>query len=160
MKKLLSLIAGISLTLSSASLKAKEPVDYVNPFIGAASTYPTKAELARLTAAGVKFDPDFDGFHGKLFPGAATPAGMVQLSPDTITGGDNGAGYSYPHTTIQGFSFNHMSGVGAYGDLGNFMVMPTTGPLKTWYGETENLAAGICRLIRKRLKSLSRAITR
>ncbi len=142
MKKLLSFIAGVSLILPTASLAAKEPVDYVNPFIGAASTYPTKEEMARLTASGVKLDPDFDGFHGKLFPGAATPAGMVQLSPDTITGGDNGAGYSYPHTTIQGFSFNHMSGVGAYGDLGNFMVMPTTGPLKTWYGETDKPGSG------------------
>jgi predicted alpha-1,2-mannosidase len=128
--------------VSVAALHAKEPVDYVNPFIGAASTRPTEEELARLTAAGVKLDPNFEGFHGKLFPGAATPAGMVQLSPDTITGGDNGAGYSYPHTTIQGFSFNHMSGVGAYGDLGNFMVMPTTGPLKTWFGETDHPGSG------------------
>jgi predicted alpha-1,2-mannosidase len=139
----LALLTAILFRLASApALQAKEPVDYVNPFIGAASTRPTEDELARMTAAGVKLDPNFEGFHGKLFPGAATPAGMVQLSPDTITGGDNGAGYSYPHTTIQGFSFNHMSGVGAYGDLGNFMVMPTTGPLKTWYGETDKPGTG------------------
>ena len=55
--------------------------------------------------------------HGKNFPVAATPEGMAQLSPDTITGGDNGGGYSYVHNTIEGFSFNHMSGVGWYGDL-------------------------------------------
>jgi predicted alpha-1,2-mannosidase len=71
---------------------------------------------------------------GKTFPGAATPFGLVQLSPDTITGGDNGPGYSYEHTTIEGFSFTHMSGIGWYGDLGNFLVMPTTGPLKTERG--------------------------
>jgi predicted alpha-1,2-mannosidase len=65
---------------------------------------------------------------GKTFPGAATPFGMIQLSPDTITGGDNGPGYSYHHETIEGFSFTHMSGIGWYGDLGNFQVMPTTGP--------------------------------
>ncbi len=135
------MIGGLILTVTFAT-SAREPVDYVNPFIGAASTRPTKDELARLTAAGVKLDPNYEGFPGKLFPGAATPAGMVQLSPDTITGGDNGAGYSYPHTTIQGFSFNHMSGVGAYGDLGNFMVMPTTGPLKTWHGETDKPGTG------------------
>lgn len=123
-------------------LHAKEPVDYANPFIGEASTRPTTEELTRLQAAGVKLDPRFDGFHGKLFPGAATPQGMVQISHDTITGGDNGAGYSYPHTTIQGFSFNHMSGVGAYGDLGNFMVIPTTGPLKTYCGETNHPGTG------------------
>jgi predicted alpha-1,2-mannosidase len=71
---------------------------------------------------------------GKTFPGAATPFGLVQLSPDTITGGDNGPGYSYEHTSIEGFSFTHMSGVGWYGDLGNFLVMPTTGKLKTERG--------------------------
>jgi len=31
---------------------------------------------------------------GKTFPGAATPFGLVPLSPDTSTGGDNGSGYS------------------------------------------------------------------
>ena len=50
------------------------------------------------------------GAHGKTFPGAATPGGMIQLSPDTITGGDNGSGYRYNDSTIQGFSFTHMSG--------------------------------------------------
>jgi putative alpha-1,2-mannosidase len=63
----------------------------------------------------------------KPSPGAATPFGMIQLSPDTITGGDNGPGYSHHHTTIEGFSFTHMSGIGWYGDLGNFQVMPTIG---------------------------------
>ncbi|MEI6081543.1 MAG: GH92 family glycosyl hydrolase [Verrucomicrobiota bacterium] len=109
-----------------AGPSAKDPADYVNPFIGAGS-------MEGLYK---------NSFHGKNFPGAATPNGMVQLSPDTITGGDNGGGYSYVHTTVQGFSFNHMSGVGWYGDLGNFEVMPTTGPLKTWYGETDKPGSG------------------
>ena len=128
----------LALLLPASLLHAKDAADYVNPFIGASSMNPTAAERARLK----NLDPKFDGFHGKLFPGACTPAGMVQLSPDTITGGDNGAGYCYPHTTIQGFSFQHMSGVGAFGDLGNFMVMPTTGPLQTWYGETDKPGTG------------------
>jgi predicted alpha-1,2-mannosidase len=128
----------LALLLPFSTLHAKDAADYVNPFIGASSMNPTPAERARLK----NLDPKFDGFHGKLFPGACTPAGMVQLSPDTITGGDNGAGYCYPHTTIQGFSFQHMSGVGAFGDLGNFMVMPTTGPLQTWYGETDKPGTG------------------
>jgi predicted alpha-1,2-mannosidase len=89
-------------------------VDQINPLIGA-STSVTLGE-------------------GKTFPGAATPFGLVQLSPDTITGGDNGPGYSYEHTTIEGFSFTHMSGIGWYGDFGNFMVMPTTGKLHTEAG--------------------------
>ncbi|MCU7552208.1 GH92 family glycosyl hydrolase [Chitinophagaceae bacterium LB-8] len=92
------------------------PVDYVNPFIGA-STSAMKAG----DAAGL----------GKTFPGAATPFGLVQVSPNTITGGDNGSGYSHEHQTIEGFTFTQMSGVGWYGDLGNFLVMPSVGPLKT-----------------------------
>ena len=103
--------------LYDAAALAEEPVDYVDPFIGT-------------------------GDQGKTFPGAATPAGMVQLSPDTITGGDNGSGYRHYHHTIEGFSFTHMSGVGWYGDLGNFLVMPTTGPLKTYYGETDHPGTG------------------
>jgi len=40
---------------------------------------------------------------GKTYPGAVAPFGMVQFSPDTITGGDNASGYSYHHNTIEGF---------------------------------------------------------
>ena len=94
--------------------RADSLVDQVNPMVGAS----TSVEYGE----------------GKTFPGAATPFGLVQLSPDTITGGDNGPGYSYEHTSIEGFSFPHMSGVGWYGDLGNFLVMPTTGALKTERG--------------------------
>jgi len=89
-------------------------VDSINPMVGAS----TSVEYGE----------------GKTFPGAATPFGLVQLSPDTITGGDNGPGYSYEHKTIEGFSFLHMSGIGWYGDFGNFLVMPTTGKLKTERG--------------------------
>jgi len=102
------------LFLSYISGFAQNAVDYINPIIGA-TTDQAQGE-------------------GKTFPGAATPLGLVQLSPDTITGGDNGSGYSYTHSSIQGFSFTHMSGVGWYGDLGNFEVMPTCGDLKTSSG--------------------------
>lgn len=71
---------------------------------------------------------------GKTHPGAIYPFGMVAFGPDTFEGGDNGSGYSYHHTTIDGFSINHMSGVGWYGDLGNFQVMPTTGKLNLLSG--------------------------
>ena len=64
---------------------------------------------------------------GKTHPGACYPFGMVQLSPDTVTGGDNGTGYNYCSETIEGFSFNHMSGIGWYGDLGNLQIMPIIG---------------------------------
>jgi predicted alpha-1,2-mannosidase len=79
---------------------------------------------------------------GKTFPGATTPFGMVQLSPDTITGGDNAPGYSYEHSTIEGFSFTHMSGVGWYGDFGNLQVMPTTGPMKLASGRIDRHGEG------------------
>ncbi len=64
---------------------------------------------------------------GKTHPGACYPFGMVQLSPDNVTGGDNGTGYNYCRNTIEGFSFNHMSGIGWYGDLGNLQIMPIVG---------------------------------
>ena len=100
---------------------------YVNPFIGASTN---------VDAAGA-----YHGL-GKTFPGAATPFGMVQVSPNTITGGDNGSGYSYEHTTIEGFAFTQMSGVGWYGDLGNFLVMPTTGPLRKIAGREDGSVEG------------------
>lgn len=83
------------------------------------------------TKIGTIGDMTATSYHGggKTYPGAVCPFGMVQFSPDTLEGGDNGSGYSYHHTTIDGFSINHMSGVGWYGDLGNFQVMPTTGVL-------------------------------
>jgi predicted alpha-1,2-mannosidase len=110
--------AGLLLAWSlTAIASARQPVDYIDPIIGT-------------------------GQQGKTFPGAATPGGMVQLSPDTVTGGDNGSGYRHYNKTIQGFSFTHMTGVGWYGDLGNFLVTPTTGPLKTWYGETDHPGSG------------------
>lgn len=103
------------------------PTDYVNPFIGASTS---------VGAAGV-----YHGL-GKTFPGATTPYGMVQLSPNTITGGDNGSGYSDEHKTIEGFAFTQMSGVGWFGDLGNFLVMATTGELKKIAGKEDGSIEG------------------
>lgn len=110
-----------------AGLRAQQPAGYVNPFIGASTS---------VGDAGI-----YHGL-GKTFPGAATPYGMVQVSPNTITGGDNGSGYSYEHTSIEGFAFTQMSGVGWYGDLGNFLVMPATGTLHTFSGTLEQPGNG------------------
>ena len=71
--------------------------DAVNPFIGATTS---------IDAAGV-----YHGL-GKTFPGAATPFGMTQVNPNTVTGGDNAPGYSYEMETIEGFSMLQMSGTG------------------------------------------------
>lgn len=100
------------------------PVSYVNPFVGAS----TNTE-----AAGA-----YHGL-GKTFPGATTPFGAVQVSPNTITGGDNGSGYSFEHSTIEGFAFTQMSGIGWGGDLGNLLVMPTTGSLHTNSGKENGI---------------------
>jgi len=98
---------------------AQSAARYVNPFIGASTSE---------ERAGV-----YHGL-GKTFPGAATPFGMVQVSPNTVTGGDNGCGYSDENEFIEGFAFTQMSGVGWYGDLGNLLVTPTTGPLQVTAG--------------------------
>jgi predicted alpha-1,2-mannosidase len=123
-KCLLTFSAIIGGALTAAS---QTPASYVNPFIGASTS--TKA-------AGT-----YHGL-GKTFPGADTPFGMVQVSPNTITGGDNGSGYSYEHTSIEGFAFTQMSGIGWYGDLGNFLVMPTSGKLKTSAGTVDHPEGG------------------
>ncbi|MDX1462766.1 MAG: GH92 family glycosyl hydrolase, partial [Marinirhabdus sp.] len=88
---------------------------------------------------------------GHVFPGATAPFGMVQLSPQTnweVMFEDDGsyntetyeycAGYQYRDSTIIGFSHTNFSGTG-HSDLGDFLVMPTTGklvldPLKTKEG--------------------------
>jgi len=78
---------------------------------------------------------------GHTYPGATVPFGCVQLSPETDTiayslnGKYNGevykycAGYQYEDKTIVGFSHTHFSGTG-HSDLGDFLIMPTTGKLQ------------------------------
>lgn len=78
---------------------------------------------------------------GHVYPGATVPFGMVQLSPDTDTihyavdGKYNPevystcSGYQYDDSTIVGFSHTHFSGTG-HSDLGDILLMPTTGKLQ------------------------------
>ena len=78
---------------------------------------------------------------GHTFPGACAPFGGVQLSPDTdtIPHNVNGkyqprvyeycAGYRHSDSTIVGFSHTHFSGTG-HSDLGDILIMPTTGPVR------------------------------
>ncbi|MFQ7387294.1 MAG: hypothetical protein ACLRM8_06670 [Alistipes sp.] len=78
----------LALGLLACAPRPAGPVDYVDPFIGT-------------------------GYHGHTYPGATTPFGMVQLSPDTRAGDwDACAGYHYDDTTIDGFSHTHLSGTG------------------------------------------------
>src|SRR5262245_48091870 len=66
------------------------------------------------------------GGHGHTFPGATTPFGMVQLSPDTRVDGswDGCSGYYYGDSLIYGFSHTHLSGTGC-SDYGDILLMPT-----------------------------------
>ena len=68
------------------------------------------------------------GGHGHTFPGATTPYGMVQLSPDTRIDGswDGCSGYHYSDDVIYGFSHTHLNGTGV-SDFGDIMLMPTMG---------------------------------
>ncbi|GJQ20070.1 MAG: alpha-1 2-mannosidase [Bacteroidia bacterium] len=66
--------------------------------------------------------------HGHTFPGATTPFGMVQLSPDTRTEGwDACGGYHYSDSTILGFSHTHLSGTGI-ADYGDILFLPSNKP--------------------------------
>jgi len=88
--------------LSSCSLPNERYCKNVNPFIGTAS-------------------------HGHTYPGATTPFGTVQLSPDTRTEGwDASSGYHYSDSTIIGFSHTHLSGTGC-SDLADILFRPVSG---------------------------------
>src|SRR5246127_3540983 len=90
---------------------------------------------------------------GHVFPGATVPFGMVQLSPETDTASYelNGhynpdvykycAGYQYDDKTIVGFSHTHFSGTG-HSDLGDFLIMPTVGPVKLNPGTADKPGSG------------------
>jgi predicted alpha-1,2-mannosidase len=87
----------------TSSVFAQDFAKHVNPFIGT-------------------------GGHGHTFPGATTPYGMVQLSPDTRIDGswDGCSGYHYSDNLIYGFSHTHLNGTGV-SDYGDIMLMPTMG---------------------------------
>lgn len=109
MTKKLTLLL-LALAALGCSPRSADPVDYVNPFIGT-------------------------GFHGHTYPGATTPFGMVQLSPDTRAGNwDACAGYHYSDTTIDGFSHTHLSGTGC-ADLADILFHPTTREIVIHDGE-------------------------
>lgn len=90
---------------------------------------------------------------GHTYPGATVPFGAVQLSPetDTIPYEMNGkynpdvykycAGYQYDDKTIVGFSHTHFSGTG-HSDLGDFLIMPTTGALQLNPGTASDPGSG------------------
>lgn len=77
---------------------------------------------------------------GDTFPGADSPFGMVQWSPDTVS--DMSGGYNYGDNRIRGFSLTHLSGAGcdAYEDIpfipyvGAVTNSPATDPSQYYLG--------------------------
>ena len=89
-------------TAASAQVAPVSPADEVDPFIGT-------------------FAPGF------VVPGAATPFGMVQLSPDT-EGPVAYSGYLWSDKLIKSFSLLHLSGPGVK-KAGDIPLLPTVGPV-------------------------------
>ena len=126
MKKLFITMVGF--LLFSTVIAQKQPYQYINPLIGTEKM-------------------------GHTFPGATVPFGAIQLSPDTDTLSyeQNGkynpdvykycAGYQYADKTIVGFSHTHLSGTG-HADMGDFLIMPTTGALQLNPGTADKPLSG------------------
>jgi predicted alpha-1,2-mannosidase len=86
------------------------------------------------------------GGDGHTYPGATTPFGMIQLSPDTEQTNFKksykwAAGYQYTDPTILGFSHTHFSGSG-HSDLGDVLLMPIAGEVKLDPGSPEIARSG------------------
>ncbi|BDD02022.1 GH92 family glycosyl hydrolase [Persicobacter psychrovividus] len=88
-----------SLMLSCSQPSATDYTQFVDPFIGT------------------------EGF-GHTFPGATTPMGMVQVSPQT---GNYAwkycSGYQYTDTLVRGYAHTQLNGTGV-GDLGDVILLP------------------------------------
>ena len=79
------------------------------------------------------------GEHGHVFVGANVPFGAVQVGPQNIfKGWDWCSGYHYSDSIIIGFSHTHLSGTGC-SDLGDILLMPYTGEVRTARGEQDNI---------------------
>src|SRR4051812_46061154 len=98
-------------------LKGQEVTSFVDPYIGS-------------------------GGHGHVFVGASVPFGAVQVGPNNIyKGWDWCSGYHYSDSIIIGFSQTHLGGTGI-GDLGDVLIMPYIGVIRTDKGSQENPSAG------------------
>ena len=124
------LILLLQILFVNCSSDTKQPVDYVNPFIG--------------TDAG-----------GHTFPGACLPFGMVQLSPDN--GYQGVRAYSYDQKTILGFSHTHLSGTGPFTKThyNNVLILPTIGDVEIMPGVQKELNAEAAKRTQQRLKKMS-----
>lgn len=77
------------------------------------------------------------GIHAHTFPGPLAPFGAVSPGPDcAMRGWDAASGYHWDATSIMGFSQTHLSGTGLI-ELGDFLLMPTTGEIRLESGTAE-----------------------
>ena len=97
--------------------QALDLVQYVNPYIGT-------------------------GGHGHTFVAASVPFGAIQVGPNNFNKGwDWCSGYHYSDSVTRGFSHLHLSGTGIP-DLGDIMMMPYTGEIKTYTGTDKDPDSG------------------
>lgn len=94
-------------TISYDANAQKQPVKYVNNYIGT-------------------------GSEGNTYPGAQAPFGMISVSPSTnFADYDNAmarSGYKYTQPDIRGFGLTHFSGVGCHA-MQDLLLMPVQGEL-------------------------------
>ncbi len=108
-----------------------------------AQNKPTAANTFKESKALAAVDPHIgSGGHGHVFVGASVPFGAVQVGPTNIVKGwDWCSGYHYSDSVVIGFSQMHLSGTGI-GDLGDVLMMPYTGDVRTNRGTQENPTSG------------------
>ena len=100
-----SLMALMSVTMTTQAATEKEPVDYVNPLVG------TESKIALST--------------GNTYPAIAMPWGMNFWMPQTGKMGDGWA-YVYWADKIRGFKQTHQPSPWI-NDYGQFSILPVTG---------------------------------
>lgn len=117
MKKQILLSAVLACISVFSAAAQKEPVDYVNPFVGTTN-------------------------YGTTNPGALTPHGMMSVTPFNVMGVPEGdkdkdkqwwsTPYEFNNKYLTGFAHVNLSGVGCP-ELGSLLLMPTTGKLDVDY---------------------------
>ena len=114
---LFAALACIATILPNVAKAQKQPVDYVNAFIGTTN-------------------------FGTTNPGAVCPNGLMSVVPFNVMGSTNNkfdkdarwwsTPYEYHNVYFTGYSHVNLSGVGCP-DLGSLLLMPTTGKLEVDY---------------------------
>ena len=117
MKKFQKLVVFFLLAISFHHVRAQEPADCVNPFIGTTN-------------------------FGTCNPGAICPTGMMSVVPFNVMGSDLNrydkdkrwwsTPYDNTNSFFTGYSHVNLSGVGCP-EMGSLLVMPTTGELNLDY---------------------------